>query len=153
AHGVVSPTQVCALRARRLLDHDGVPADAFKALAQACYFHAANNPGAVGRDVVLDDDRYLGARYIAEPYRLYDCSRENDGAAAILLTSVEEAASLRRRPVHLAAVAQSQPRHWGPLIDNDDDYTSAGFKLVGERLWRATGLTVDDVDVTQVYEN
>jgi acetyl-CoA acetyltransferase len=153
AHGVISPTQVCALRARRLVDHDAVSAETFKAIAQACYFHAANNPGAVGRDVVLDDETYAASRLIAEPYRLFDCSRENDGAAAVLLTSLEEARTLRREPVHLSAVAQSTPRGWGTLIDNDDDYTSAGFKLVSERLWEATGLTNEDIDVTQVYEN
>lgn len=152
AHGVISPTQVCALRAQRLL-HEGVPRATFRALAQAGYYHAANNPGAVGRDIVLSDEAYDHSRMIAEPYRLFDCSRENDGAGAVLLTSVEEARTLRKPPVHLSAVAQSQPRHWGPLIDNDDDYTSAGFRLVAERLWNATGLGHDDVDVTQVYEN
>jgi acetyl-CoA acetyltransferase len=152
AHGVISPTQVCALRAQRLL-HEGVPRATFRALAQAGYYHAANNPGAVGRDIVLSDEAYDDSRMIAEPYRLFDCSRENDGAGAVLLTSTEEARTLRKPPVHLSAVAQSQPRHWGPLIDNDDDYTSAGFRLVAERLWNATGLGHDDVDVTQVYEN
>jgi acetyl-CoA acetyltransferase len=153
AHGVISPTQVCALRARRLIDHDGVPAATFRALAQACYYHAANNPGAVGRDVTLDDETYESSRMIAEPYRLFDCSRENDGAGAVLLTSVEEARSLRRAPVYLAAVAQSTPRGWGELIDNDVNYTSAGFPLVAERLWQATGLSPAEIDVTQVYEN
>jgi acetyl-CoA acetyltransferase len=153
AHGVVSPTQVCALRARRLLDVDGVPASTFRAVAQADYFHAANNPGAAGRDIALDDDTYESSRMIAEPYRLYDCSRENDGAAAVLLTSLDEAQTLRRKPVHLSAVAQSTPRGWGSMIDNEEDYTSAGFKLVQQRLWQATGLTCGDVDVTQVYEN
>jgi acetyl-CoA acetyltransferase len=152
AHGVVSPTQVCALRAQRLL-HEGVPRETFRALAQAGYYHAANNPGAVGRDIVLSDEAYDESRLIADPYRLFDCSRENDGAGAVLLTSLSEARTLRQKPVHLSAVAQSQPRHWGPLIDNDDDYTSAGFKLVAERLWKATGLKQSDVDVTQVYEN
>ena len=152
AHGVVSPTQVCALRAQRLL-HEGVRRETFRALAQAGYYHAANNPGAVGRDISLTDEVYDESRMIAEPYRLYDCSRENDGAAAVLLTRVDEARTLRKPPVHLSAVAQSQPRHWGPLIDNDLNYTSAGFPLVAERLWTATGLTPDDVDVTQVYEN
>jgi acetyl-CoA acetyltransferase len=153
AHGVISPTQVCALRVRRLIDHDGVPVSTMRALAQAGYHHAANNPGAVGRDIVLDDQTYESARMIAEPYRLYDCSRENDGAGAVLLCATDAAQALRRRPVHLAAVAQSTPRHWGQLIDNDDHYTSAGFELAARRLWDATGLRPEDVDVTQVYEN
>lgn len=153
AHGVISPAQLCALRTRRLLDHDGVPASTMKAVAQASYRHAAANPGAVGRDVVLDDEVYEGSRWIAEPYRLFDCSRENDGAAALLLTSAREAASLAQSPVHLAAVAQSTPSDWGQTIENEADYTSGGFRLVAQRLWAATGLTPADVDVVQVYEN
>lgn len=154
AHGVISPAQICALRTRRMIDADGVPAETMRAVAQASYAHAANNPGAVGRDVVLDDATYAGSRMIAEPYRLFDCSRENDGAAALLLTSAERAAELGvRTPVHLAAVAQSTPAGWGQTVENERDYTSGGFRLVAERLWDATGLSPDDVDVTQVYEN
>ncbi len=153
AHGVISPAQLCALRTRRLLDHDRVPAETLRAVAQASYHHARANPRAVGRDVMLDDATYADSRWIAEPYRLFDCSRENDGAAALLVTSAEEAVGLRWRPVHLVAVAQSQPAQWGPVIENDADYTSAGFRLVAERLWRATGLQPSDMDTVQVYEN
>ncbi|WP_354700122.1 hypothetical protein DSM112329_00385 [Paraconexibacter sp. AEG42_29] len=153
AHGIISPAQLCALRTRRMIDADGVPAVTMRAVAQASYTHAANNPGAVGRDVILDDETYAASRMIAEPYRLYDCSRENDGAAALLVTSAERAAALGADAVHVIAVAQSTPAGWGQTIENEDDYTSGGFRLVAERLWRATGRGPDDVDVTQVYEN
>lgn len=153
AHGVISPAQLCALRARRLLDVDGVPAATMRAVAQASYRHAAANPGAVGRDVDLTDEVYERSRWIAEPFRLYDCSRENDGAAALLLTSAQDAAGLAQPPVHLAAVAQSTPHDWGQAIENEADYTSGGFRLVARRLWDATGLTPADVDVVQAYEN
>ena len=140
AHGIISPAQICAMRMRRLIDHDGVPASTMRALAQACYFHAKANPGALGRDIDLTDEVYEESRWIAEPYHLYDCSRENDGAAALLLTSTEEASALGSPAVHLIAAAQSNPPEWGVLLENDDDYTSAGFRLVAERLWKATGL-------------
>jgi acetyl-CoA acetyltransferase len=153
AHGIISPAQLCALRTRRLLDHEGVPQATMRAVAQASYRHAASNPGAVGKDVVLTDEVYEGSRWIAEPYRLFDCSRENDGAAALLVTSAEEAAGLAQMPVHLSAVAQSTPTDWGQTIENEADYTSGGFRLVAERLWSATGLRPADIDVTQVYEN
>ena len=153
AHGIISPAQVCAMRTRRLFDHDGVPASAMRALAQACYRHAKANPGALGRDVDLTDEVYESSRWIAEPYHLYDCSRENDGAAALLLTSADDAANLNQPPVHLVAATQSNPPGWGVLLENDEDYTSAGFRLAAERLWEATGLGPEDIDVTQVYEN
>jgi acetyl-CoA acetyltransferase len=153
AHGIVAPAQVCALRTQRLIEHDGVPRSTLRAVAQAGYHHARTNPRAYGREVVLDDATYESARWIAEPYRLFDCSRENDGAGAILLVSSRDAVHLRQRPVHLVAAAQSAPAGWGESLDNDPDYTSAGFRLVADRLWRATGLGPSDVDVVQLYEN
>lgn len=153
AAGIVSPAQNCAMRTQRLFEHDGVPPAAMKALAQACYHHAQQNPRAHGRGTVLDDEAYEASRWIAEPYRLHDCSRENDGAGALLLTSAERAAHLGSRPVPLVAVASSSPAGWGDTLENDPDYTSAGFRPVAERLWRTTGLTAKDVDVVQVYEN
>jgi acetyl-CoA acetyltransferase len=45
-------------------------------------------------------------------------------------------------------------RGWGELTENHDPYTSAGLvPPMVERLWRESGLTPTDVDVTQVYEN
>ena len=152
AHGLISPAQVCALRTQRL-HADGVPLETLRAVARAGYHHAAKNPRAAGRGIALDDATYGGSRWIAEPYRLYDCSRENDGAAALVVTSTEDADRLGRPPVRLVAVAQSMPAERGGYVENDDDYTTAGFRLVAERLWKATGLSPTDIDVVQVYEN
>jgi len=58
-----------------------------KALAQAAYYHARNNPAAMGHNITLDDDTYDNSRWISEPYRLFDCSRENDAGAAIIMVS------------------------------------------------------------------
>lgn len=151
--GIVSPAQSVALRCQRLFEHDGVPRSSQRALAQACYFHAAANPNAQGRDTTLDDETYESSRWIAEPFRLFDCSRENDGAGAILLTSAQHGESLRQRPVHLVAAACSQPANWGENIENQDDYSSSGFKVLADQMWRDLGILPSDVDVVQVYEN
>jgi len=98
AHGVLTPAQVCALRTQRMLEVDGVPRSALEALVQASYQHAQQNPDAVAYGRPLDHDTYAGARWVSEPLRLYDCSRENDGAAAVLVTSAERARDLRPVP-------------------------------------------------------
>ena len=102
---------------------------------------------------MLDDATYEASRWIAEPFHLFDCSRENDGAGAILLTSASDARALRQKPVYLVAAGASSPQHWGDTLDNDADYTSAGFTLLAKRLWGSTGLSPADIDVVQVYEN
>jgi acetyl-CoA acetyltransferase len=148
-HGIVAPAQICGIKMQRLL-HAGVPREAVRSFVLAEYHHAQNNPlaQAYGRPLSVAD--YDSARMIADPYRLYDCSRESDVAAAVLLTSAEEAKDLRRAPVFLLGVAQGGP---GQVWENEVDYCSAGFKGVAKRLWRQSGLTPGDVDVAQVYES
>jgi hypothetical protein len=153
AHGIISPAQVCALRTQRLFEHEGVPASTMKALALAAYHHAANNPRAVGRNAQLDGDTYDASRWIAEPYRLFDCSRENDGAGALLVMRVDDMDARSDRRVRVVAGGMSSPPEWGELLDNDADFTSGGYRLLAERLWQETGLTPADIDNVQLYEN
>jgi acetyl-CoA acetyltransferase len=154
ANGIDSPAQVLALRSQRLLEHDGVPVSALKAIAQACYYHARNNPGASGRNVVLDDETYWSSRWITEPLRLYDSSRENDAAAAIIFTSAERARDLTDEPVYLLAseMGADGPR-WGELDENHEPYTSSSQVSVGRRVWERSGATPEDIDVLQLYVN
>ncbi|WP_028080683.1 thiolase C-terminal domain-containing protein [Solimonas soli] len=151
--GLISPAQPCALRAQRLFEHHQVPRSVTEELVRASYYHGARNPNAVSYGKELDLDAYRTARWIAEPFRLFDCSRENDGAGALLLVSAERARDLRKKPVHLVGVAQGAGKGWGDLLENDDDYASAGFASVARRLWAQTGLTPDDIDCAQLYEN
>ncbi|WP_016692453.1 thiolase C-terminal domain-containing protein [Rhodococcus rhodochrous] len=162
AHGIGSPAQICAMRTQRMLEHGGVPRSAMRSLVLASYRHAQNNPTAQGYGRPLDEETYENSRLIAEPFHLFDCSRESDGAVALVLVSAERAKSLRPDPAYLLAGAQGAPGGYSELIDNDLDeqYMSAGFGPanhgkpgVAERLWSAAGLGPDDVDVVQVYEN
>ncbi|TCK22000.1 thiolase C-terminal domain-containing protein [Pseudonocardia endophytica] len=154
AHGIDAPAQALGLRTQRLLEAEGVPASALKAVAQASYFHANRTPHAVGRDRVLTDEVYDSARLIAEPIRLFDSSRENDAAAAIIFTSAERARDLTDKPVHLlgAAYGALGPR-WGELDENHEPYTASSQAGPVRRLWERTGLTPSDVDVVQLYVN
>lgn len=151
--GLVSPAQICALRAQRLFEHHKVPYALCEELVRASYYHGARNPQATAYGNELDVEAYRSSRFISEPFRLFDCSRENDGAGAVLLVSTERAKTLAKPPVKLLAVANGTEAGWGDLLENDTHYASAGFKPVAKRLWQQSGLTPDDVDVVQLYEN
>ncbi|MGW0040061.1 thiolase C-terminal domain-containing protein [Gordonia sp. NPDC003376] len=160
AHGVGSPAQICAMRTQRMLEHDGVPREAMRSLVLAAYHHAQSNPTAQGFGKPLDEQTYEASRLIAEPFHLYDCSRESDGAVALVLVSAERAKDLRDDPAYLLAGAQGAPGGYCERIDNDAQYSTAGFGPanngkpgVAERLWAMAGMGPDDVDVAQVYEN
>lgn len=153
AAGNVAPAIECAMRAQRLLEHHKVPRRCLEDLVRASYHHGARNPKAVSYGKDLDLDVYRSSRMICEPFHLFDCSRENDGAGALILTSAERARDLKQKPVYLKGVAQGAGRGWGDLLQNDAHYASAGFESVARRLWAQTGLTPADIDVVQLYEN
>ena len=154
AHGMMAPAQVCALRTQRMLEVDGVPPSTLEAVALAGYHHAQNNPRAVAYGQPLDHDRYRGARPISEPLRLFDCSRENDGATAILVVSAERAGDYRGVPAYILSGVHGAAAGWTESVENENNYTSAGFHpALVQRLWDGAQLTAADVDVAQVYEN
>ncbi len=154
AHGMLAPAQVCAMRTQRMLEIDGVPASTLEAVALAGYHHAQNNPCAVAYGQPLDHDRYQGARLISEPLRLFDCSRENDGATAILVVNAERVGDYRGTPAYILSGVQGAAAGWTESVENENTYTSAGFHpALVKRLWDGAHVTAADVDVAQVYEN
>lgn len=153
AAGNVAPAIECAMRAQRLLEHHKVPRQCMEDLVRASYHHGARNPKAISYGKPLDLEVYRSSRMICEPFHLFDCSRENDGAGALILTSAERARDLKQKPVYLKGVAQGAGRGWGDLLQNDEHYASAGFASVARRLWVQTGLSPADIDVVQLYEN
>ncbi|MBQ0794892.1 hypothetical protein [Zhongshania sp.] len=151
--GVLAPAQICALRAQRMFEYHGVPKSVTEELVKASYYHGSKNPDAVSYGKELDLDAFRTARWVAEPFRLFDCSRENDGAGALLLVSREHARDLKKPPVQILGVANGTQKGWGDLLENDENYASAGFQPVAKRLWEQTDLSPADIDVVQLYEN
>lgn len=153
-NGIESPVQVLALRAQRLMEHDGVPSSALRAVTQASYYHARNNPRAVGREMIVDDDAYENSRMIAEPYRLLDCSRENDGACAVIVVSADHARTLKQKPAYILSAPMGTMEGGGALEENwRSYYSTAGQAGLAKRLWAESGYGPKDVDVAQIYMN
>lgn len=155
AAGLVSPAQVCAIRANRLFEHHGVSPSTAEELVKAAYFHARSNPEAVAFGNDFEIGQLHASRRIAEPFRLYDCSRENDGAGALLMLSAERARDCRKPPIFLLGCAQGAEKGWGDLLENDavDLYATGGFRSIARHLYADTRLTPADIDVVQLYEN
>jgi hypothetical protein len=90
-NGLDGPAQICAMRSMRLIEAEGVPARTLRDMALASYYHARRNPAAVGRGIELDESKYGSSRWISEPYRLFDCSRENDAGTLVSWAVVHRA--------------------------------------------------------------
>jgi len=152
-YGLLSPAHMFAMKVTRFMHDHGIGQEAFRAIALASYHHAQSNPRAVMYGRPLDAATYDRSRWIVEPFHLYDCCLENDGAAAMVLVAAERARDLPHAPCYLlAAVAGSQYRAGAP-VHNTPDYATSSFKTVAPRLYAMVGLGPDDVDVLQSYEN
>ena len=152
-YGVLSPPQRFAMRVRRYMHDHGIGQEALRAIALASYHHAQSNPRAVMYGKPLDQARYDASRWIAEPFHLFDCCMENDGAAALVLVDAERAHDFAQGPVYLLGAASGSGFRFGAQAHNSPDYASANFGTVAPDLYRMAGITALDVGVVQSYEN
>ena len=152
-YGLMSPAQMFAMKVQRFMHEHKVEQPALRAISLASYEHAQANPRAVMYGRPLDEETYDSSRWIVEPFHLYDCCMENDGAAAMILVSAERANDLPNPPCYvLGAVAGSHYRA-GASVHNTPDYATSTFKTLAPRLYAMAGVQPQDVDVLQSYEN
>jgi acetyl-CoA acetyltransferase len=152
-YGLISPAQRFAMRVMRFMHEHGIRPEAQRAIALASYHHAQANPRAVMHGRPLTPEAYDASRWIVEPFRLFDCCLENDGAAALVLVSAERARDLRRRPAYLLGVAQGSEHRNAARGHNAPLYATASFTTVAPHLYAMAGLGPKDVHVVQSYEN
>ena len=152
-YGLISPAQRFAMRVMRFMHDHGVRPEAQRAIALASYHHAQANQRAVMHGRPLTPEAYDASRWIVEPFRLFDCCMENDGAAALVLVSAERARDLRHPPAYLLGVAQGSEYRNAARGHNAPTYASSSFTTVAPHLWEMAGLGPKDVHVVQSYEN
>jgi acetyl-CoA acetyltransferase len=152
-YGLLSPAQICAMQTMRFMHDHGVTQDTLAEVALTSYAHAQRNPRAVRYGSPLTREQYHASRWIAEPFHLYDCCPENDGAAAIVVTTPERAQDLARPPVAIVAAAHGLSQRDGVAAFGEAGFPTAHHRHVGRQLWRRAGATPEDVQVAQLYEN
>lgn len=151
-YGLMSPAQMFAMRCTRFMHDYGVKQETFRNIAMAAYHHAQNNPRAVMNGKPLTEEKYDESRWIVEPFRLYDCCQENDGAAALIMVSAEKAKQFEA-PVYLLSAASGSEHRAGAPVHNNPTYATSSFTSVAPHLYDMAGITAKDVDVIQSYEN
>ena len=105
------------------------------------------------RDRPLDMETYLNARVIGYPLHLYDCCLETDGALACIVTSVERARDLRRKPALVHSVAQASgpnPVHLANFNNTPSMETTSVF--CAKLLWERSALGPNDMGCAQIYD-
>ena len=152
-YGLMSPAQSFAMRIRRFMHDHGAEQSALRAISLASYEHAQHNPRAVMHGRALTAEMYDHSRMIVEPFHLFDCCQENDGAAALIVTSAERARDLPQKPVYVLSAAQGSDYRQAATAHNSPDYATSNFKTLAPRLYAMGGVGPGDVEVLQSYEN
>lgn len=148
------PAQNFSMYGSRALDGDGLSRRAVRDYVLASYYHANRNPEAYGRGTDLDAESYEDSRMPIEPLHLFDNSRENDGAIALLLVPAERAYDHPHPPAFV--LSSPMGRYGGAdrhLWEDPDGRMTVGFRSVANRCWEQSGYGPRDVDVAQVYTN
>ncbi len=152
-YGLMSPAQMFAMKTQRFMHEHKISQEALAGISLASYKHAQRNPRAIMYGRPLDRQAYCNSRWIVEPFHLFDCCLENDGAAAVVVTRADRARDLPHKPVYLMAAAQGTGFRQGASAHNAPDYATSNFKTLAPRLFEMAEIAPKDVDVAQIYEN
>ncbi len=143
-----------AMWAQRFLHETGQGERDLGAVAVAQRWYAERNARAILRKS-LDMEAYLASPYIADPFRVADCTSEVDGACAVLVTSLDRARDLRHRPAVIASTAFRAGARVGLDIGDlmlYDDYTRNFTSLLRDELFRRAALSPSDIEFAEIYD-
>ena len=156
--GLFSPAQMLAMQTRRYMHLYGANSDHLAEIAISTRANANRNPRAFMYEKPLTREQYYAARMISDPFRLFDCCLESDGAAAAVVTTRERARDMDAKRVDVLAAAHGSGPGWGsgPLGSHnmpEVDYTSTNGRRIGRELYQRAGITPKDIDVAQIYDH
>jgi acetyl-CoA acetyltransferase len=145
--GMVMPA-LYAMRAKRYMHEYGLTARQLAEVSVKAHDHGALNPNAQIRKRVTVDE-VMSSRPVADPFTLWHCCPTGDGAAALVIASVDFAREQKSNPVRIAASEVTS----GIYTNGYRDMTWAELTARGAReAYEMAGVGPDDVDVAELHD-
>ena len=151
--GNMAPAHQFGLFVRRYMHMSGATSQHFGWVAVTLREHASRNPRALRKDPITLDD-HQNSRMVADPLHLLDICQENDGAAAIVLTTPDRAKNLRHADTLTlveAAAQGSGPQNEGIIYR--PDLAVAESVNTARDLWARARLGPSDMDALMFYDH
>jgi len=137
-----------AMAARRHMHEFGTKPEQLAEIAVSTRGHAALNPKAKMR-LPITVEGVMESRMIADPLHLLDCCIISDGGGAVVVTSLERARDLAKRPVLVQGCGEAVCHQ---EVGSPDLMTIAA-KQSGENAFRMAGVSQDDIDLCTIYDS
>ncbi|MEW6475815.1 MAG: transporter [Actinomycetota bacterium] len=147
-HGFVVPAQFYALWAQRYMyEHGWTTTEPLAHVARIQSEYAVlNGLGLTTKAVTVED--HQASRMISSPFRLYDCSREADGGAALV---VRASGSPATGDVVIRGIGEGHPpRPDQPLARRP--FLASGMVGAARRAFAMAGCTPADLDFAELYD-
>jgi len=160
--GATNPTYF-GLYARRRMDLYGATPSDFAKVKVKNSRHGLQNPRARYRKEVTEED-VAASPVVAEPLRLLDICATSDGAAAVVVSSIEYArAHGAGQSVRVAAISTVTPAYPNTVIELPNFASDSaagiggmpdlGFKeSIAAKAYEEAGLGPEDLDLAEVYD-
>jgi acetyl-CoA acetyltransferase len=139
-----------ALAARRAMHTFRTGPETWKHIAVGQRKWANLNPAATMYDRPMTFEDYYSARWIVDPFRLFDTCLMTDGGRAVVITSAERARDLRHPPALIMGMGQHNPSYGVHQATHLAGPT--GAKKAGEIALRTAGITLNDIDACEIYD-
>lgn len=144
------PVYFAQIARRHMFDY-GTTAAQLGAIAVSGRAHANGHPGAVMHDKKLTLDDYLARKPFIEPLRIEDCCLISDGAAAYVMTAVEQARDLPHPPAIVLGVSQSES-DWHTYFALQPKLLETPQVFSAPAGYAMAGITPRDIDVLTIYD-
>jgi len=158
--GATNPTYF-ALYARRRMDLYGATDKDFAKVKVKNSRHGLANPNARYRKAFSEED-VLASPMVADPLRLLEICATSDGAAAVVLSSMEYAKRRTADPVRIAAISTVTPKYPNTIIEMPNFATDSAHRVplpnapfrdsIAAAAYEEAGLGPQDLSLAEVYD-
>jgi acetyl-CoA C-acetyltransferase len=137
-----------AMCATRHMHEFGTTSEQLAWIKVAASHHAQWNPHAFLKDVVTVEE-VLASPMIATPLHRMDCCVVTDGGGALIVTSPEIAAQLKRPKVKVIGAGEAPKGTYGGKVD----LTYSGAAWSGPKAFAEAGVKPSDIKYASIYDS
>ncbi len=142
-------TALAALVMRRYMHEYGVDLSAFENFSINAHANGGKNANAMYRNQIKPG-AFARAPMISEPVSLFDSAPDADGAAAVIITSVERAGDLVPRPIEILASAAASDTL--ALAERADLLDLSAVRASVYKAFQQAGVTHRDIDLFELHD-